>query len=413
MAHLDRRRAEALMDDMGIDALVLLSPESFLYATSVPAGVATMWREAGAVAVLVPADAKLSEMAVVSDLFAESFRRQSHIADVRQSPIWVETTNFGGADPVLGVEEMVAAAWRAEGRESGFARPTTFDPKICFQHLFEALRDRGLSAGRIGIETNAVSARNYPDLQSALVGFKVVDASELVARLKMVKSPAEINFLRQAVTMAESGILAVKDAISEGVKRNELAHAWTKALEYNPDDYKIDGSWEYISVGPDPWGGNASAMRGDLIKVDVGCLVEGYTSDTGRTFVLGTPTSQQARLYAALMKGFVAGSDLLLPGIPLREVHRATLAAIRSSGFPGYSRGHFGHGLGAGLGSEEWPFISADSGVLIEPGMVLAFECPWYINGLGGFIIENQILITDKGPEVMNSLPIELIEVST
>jgi Xaa-Pro aminopeptidase len=69
--------------------------------------------------------------------------------------------------------------------------------------------------------------------------------------------------------------------------------------------------------------------------------------------------------------------------------------------------------LGAGLGSEEWPFISADSNVLIEPGMVLAFECPWYINGLGGLIIENQILITEKGPEVMNSLPIDLIEVGT
>jgi Xaa-Pro aminopeptidase len=65
------------------------------------------------------------------------------------------------------------------------------------------------------------------------------------------------------------------------------------------------------------------------------------------------------------------------------------------------------------LGSEEWPFISADSNVPIEPGMVLAFECPWYINGLGGLIIENQILITEKGPEVMNSLPIDLIEVGT
>ena len=88
-----------------------------------------------------------------------------------------------------------------------------------------------------------------------------------------------------------------------------------------------------------------------------------------------------------------------------------SLAAIRAAGFPGYSRGHFGHGLGAGLGSEEWPFISARSDVVLEPGMVMAFECPWYIDGLGGMIIENQLLITETGHEMMNDLPLDLVRI--
>ena len=92
MAHLDRRRAETLMSEAGIDALILFSPESFTYATGAASGVATMWRNAGADAVLVPADAEAPETAIVSDLFAKSFREISHIGDVRESPIWVETT---------------------------------------------------------------------------------------------------------------------------------------------------------------------------------------------------------------------------------------------------------------------------------------------------------------------------------
>ena len=66
-------------------------------------------------------------------------------------------------------------------------------------------------------------------------------------------------------------------------------------------------------------------------------------------------------------------------------------------GFETYARGHFGHGVGASIWSEEWPFISADSDAVLEPGMVMAFETPWYIDGLGGFIIEDQVLITETG----------------
>jgi Xaa-Pro dipeptidase len=81
-------------------------------------------------------------------------------------------------------------------------------------------------------------------------------------------------------------------------------------------------------------------------------------------------------------------------------------------GFSTYNRGHFGHGVGASIWSEEWPFISADATALAEPGMVLAFETPYYIKGLGGFIIEDQILITETGTELMAPYPRDLIEVS-
>ena len=83
MAHLDRQRASRLMSQAGIDALILFSPESFSYATGTAPGVATMWRQAGAVAVMVPLDSNMPETAIVSDLFAKQFLKK---IDRRSTP---------------------------------------------------------------------------------------------------------------------------------------------------------------------------------------------------------------------------------------------------------------------------------------------------------------------------------------
>lgn len=403
-AHLDRTLAQALMQQAGLDALILLSPEGFRHATGAPPGVATMWRQAGAVAALVPADAGMHAMAVASDLFAPAFRQASDIADLRTSPIWVEADAAPDLDPAGDAVAQMRTLWQAEGRGDGFARPTTFDAADTWAHLRDALAERGLARARVGVEMAAISARDWPGMQAALRPAHLVDGTDTARVLRAIKSPAEIGYLRRAVGLAEIGIKAVRDAVAPDVARSELAGVWQSAVTASAS-VDLTGHWEYISVGPDPWGGDARARPGDLVKVDVGCVVQGYTSDTGRTFALGTPPKAARQIHAALMAGFQSGLARLTHGTPLREVHRAATQAIRAQGFDHYARGHFGHGLGTGPGSEEWPFIAADSDTPVTPGMVLAFECPWYITGLGGFIIEDQIEITDDGPVPMNTLP--------
>jgi Xaa-Pro aminopeptidase len=411
MPALDRLRAERLMADAGFDALLLLSPESFRHTTGAPAGVGTMWRRAGAVAVLVPADASVAEMAVASDLFAPAFRASSPIADLRTTPLWVETTDLD-ADAEGDLAARVAFANRIAGRSAHFTRPTTFDASLCYQHVIAALPERGIGPGsRIAVELSAISARDLPDLQAVFKDYRLEDGSDIAARLKMIKTADEISWLRQAVELSERGISALRDNARTGMSRREIAALWIDAVKAASPGPALTGTWDYVSVGKDPWGGEATATEGDIVKVDVGCLIHGYTSDTGRTFVFGAPSDDARRVHEALAAGFAAGEALLRPGSPLKEIHRAATAAIHAAGFPEFSRGHFGHGLGASLGSEEWPFIAADSDVIAEPGMVLAFECPWYLTGLGGFILENQYLITKTGAENMNRLPTDLIAI--
>lgn len=409
MPNLDRERSQRLMRDSDLDALILLSAEAFCHATGAHAGVAAMWRRAGAVAVLIPADPALPETAIVSDLFAPSFRATSPIQDVRETPIWVEALTL--SDPVHNAPAapQFAPLWNMPTRPSLNIRPETFDARACYRNLRDALEERGMKRARIGVELSAVSARDYPLLQKELASAKLVDATGLCQRLRAVKSRSEITHLRAAAELAETGIAAVRNNIVPGVARTRLAEVWREAVDEARGGLPLTGAWEYISVGADPWGGDAQAEAGDLIKVDVGCIVSGYTSDTGRTFVLGAPSRIQSDLYNALRAGFDAGISRLVPGNLLRDVHSVTQSTIRASGLSGYTRGHFGHGLGTGPGSEEWPFISASAEVPIEAGMVLAFECPLYVTGIGGLIIEDQVEITPDGPVSMNRLSHDLV----
>ena len=413
MAHLDRRRAQTLMNEAGVDALLLTTPESFAHATGAPAGVATMWRRAGAVAAIVPCDADAPEAAVVTDLFEAAFRAASHVTDIRVHPIWVETADLRGLAATGDAAQRVALSWAH--RPAHFSRPETFDAAGGFTLACNALAERRMETARIGVELDQMAVNDFALLRAALPDAELVDASGIVRRLKMVKSAAEIAFLRTAVELAEAGIMRLRDNARRGMERAALAGLWKEGVAAETarrGGVNLTGSWEYVSVGPDPWSGGGIVEDGAIVKVDVGCLVAGYTSDSGRTFVCGTPDDAAPRIHGALREAFEAGLAEIRPGNLLSDVHRAASAAMAKAGFPGYTRGHFGHGLGASLGSEEWPFISASADILIERGMVLAFETPWYIDGLGGFIIENQLLVTANGHEVMNRLPLDLVRIA-
>jgi Xaa-Pro dipeptidase len=170
-------------------------------------------------------------------------------------------------------------------------------------------------------------------------------------------------------------------------------------------------TWAYIAVGGDGFAPGGPARRGDVVKIDVGCVIDRYSSDGGRTAVLGHAGPAPRRVYDALRAAFDAGIAMLGPHVPLAAIYRTVSASMWNAGFTTYGRGHFGHGVGASIWSEEWPFISADATAVAEPGMVLAFETPYYIDSLGGFIIEDQVLITEGGIEVMAPSPLDLIEI--
>ena len=234
-------------------------------------------------------------------------------------------------------------------------------------------------------------------------------------RLRAIKSPEEVERLRRGCALAEAGLAHLVSGITEGQSRAEVSNLWRAGVadavrERGVAD--LTGHWDFVSVGADPWAKNGLVVRGALVKADVGCVIGGYSSDSARSYSFGPADPVACAIYDVLREAFETGIATIRPGVALRDVYALTSAVMHRAGFTGYSRGHFGHSVGASVGMEEWPFISVDSAVIIEPGMVLAFETPFYANGIGSLMIEDQLLVTETGAEVMNTLPRELVDVS-
>jgi Xaa-Pro dipeptidase len=366
----------------------LSQPESIIYATGAFPGVASYWRRAGAAFVIVPADAGKPLTAIVGDLQARNFAEQSGLADVRSHRIWVETSRYPFED----------AARRGP-------RPGQFDINASLALLRDALGDHGMEQQRIGLELGFVPVQDFVNFQT--LPFAWVDCTRIVEQLRSIKSPEEINKLRRASEYASAGISSLIASIKAGMTAKEMSMLWREAALADAakrGEPEPQSTWSYIAIAGDGFAPGGPAQPGDVIKIDVGCVIDGYSSDGGRTAVLGQPHPEAQRIFDALHSAFETGLALFTPGRPLSEIHRAVTRSMSDQGFTNYQRGHFGHGVGASIWSEEWPFISADSTAILEPGMVLAYETPWYIEGLGGFIIEDQLLVTEADVEVMTPL---------
>jgi Xaa-Pro aminopeptidase len=408
MSDIDRNHAERLMREAGIDALVLFQPEAFRYAIGAPAGVATMWGRAGAAMALVPVDARLSLAAIVSDHVAGAIRKAAPAMDLRAHRIWIDMLDITGAGSIGQIDE----AYRL--LNVGGPRPETFDRATAFGLLGDLLGERGLERARIGVDLEFMPAADFEALKQALPDVTWVDGSLVLRHLRAVKTPREIERLRRAAMAAEAGLVRMMAAVKPGAGLGELSSAWKTGAQAAAAEvgFGLSGHWDFISVGPDLGDMSATVTPGALIKADVGALVDGYSSDGARTFTYGPASPLAQDIFKALENAFAAGLEQIRPGNSFGAVHAVMLASMRKDGFSEYYRGHFGHSVGGSAGIEEWPFFSADNPELIAPNMVVALEAPFYGQGFGALMIEDQFLVTDSGPQCMNTLPRSLIDLA-
>ncbi|KGE02058.1 Xaa-Pro peptidase family protein [Rhizobium sp. YS-1r] len=408
MSDLDRNRAEALMQAAGMDGLAIFQPEAFRYATELDAGVAAMWRRAGACIALVPADKRLRTGAVAADHAVQFLDLSTRNVDVLRQRIWID---YLVLPPALGEDPFPELARQYAAQGLGGARPESFDRAEAFRLLGELLDTRGLLSATIGCDLEFVPAADFAALQEALPNVRFIDGSDVLRRLRMIKSQRELQCLIDASDASEDGMRHMAQALRAGMTIGDLDALWEEGVfaSLARKGRRASSLRKGIAVGPDLSNGHARVERGALIKADMGVAIDGYLSDGTRTMCFGTPDPAAVRIYSVLGEAFAAGLEKIRPGNTFGEVHAAVLAVTRRRGMPDYCRGHFGHSIGASCGSEEWPFISAGNREPIMPGMMLAFETPFYGHGLGAMMIEDQVMVTETGAEVINTMPRELV----
>ena len=268
-------------------------------------------------------------------------------------------------------------------------------------------KDMGLS--RIGFE-DEISVSYYHRMQGAFEGLELVPQTQFVETLRMIKDETEIETIRKACSISDQAFHDALEFIKPGKTEIEIANF----LDFRMRELGAAGlSFDTIlasginSSKPHAHPMHKPVELGEAITMDFGCLYEHYVSDMTRTIYLGHVSYEQAEIYNTVLKANQALIDQAKDGLGFRDFDKIPRDIIVEAGYGEY----FTHGIGHGIGLDihEEPYFSQTSTEVIKTGMVLTDEPGIYIEGKYGVRIEDDILITDTGCELLTLAPKELI----
>jgi len=279
-------------------------------------------------------------------------------------------------------------------------RPPAADPVAA---LVQVLRDLKLDRAKIGLDERGLLPGAFERLREELPGADLRPAFNLWTEVRLVKTPDEIERLHRAATIAEQAITAALAICREGLTEAEMAHEYERAIVERGarPAFTVIGFGRH-SVHPNALPGETRLRKGDQIRFDVGCLYKQYWSDISRTAVFGEPTAEQRTKYAAILAGEERGIAAMRPGATADAVFQAALDGTREAGLPDYRRHHVGHGIG--IYTYDPPILSPGVQTPLEPNMVFEIETPYYELGFGGLQVEDTILITEDGAQMLTTL---------
>jgi Xaa-Pro aminopeptidase len=211
-----------------------------------------------------------------------------------------------------------------------------------------------------------------------------------------------VELLRRAATLAEQGIQAAFAAAAPGATERELASvvAATMAAGGGEPRFVVVTAGARSALS-DARPTDLALTPGDLLRLDVGCTVDGYWSDTARTAVLGDPDDLQSRRYAALLAGEQRQLESARPGVRACELFRVAVDAVEAAGIRPYRRHHCGHAIGGEV--YERPIVAPATDDVLRKGMVLCVETPFYELGWGGMMVEDTIAVTEQGVDLLTT----------
>lgn len=389
---MNRARAERVLADAGIDAIVGSTYENVFYFSGYE-GFAQRVTPASQVYAVLHTDA-LDRPMLVAPLGDLDMQAQFPAALTAIRP-YGKRMVIEHQDETLDAEAALYAPLAALDPSDS---PTTA--------LLDALS--GVPAhARIALDERGMSAATR-DALHARYGDRVVAGAALFDTIRMIKTPEEVRRLEAAALAIESSYEAAIGAAAEGVSEAELASVFDRntIAQGSRPHFTVLAFGERGALPNAVPTGWRRLRQGDTIRFDIGCKTELYSSDIARTAVFGEPSEKVARYYDAILAGEQRMIDVMRPGVAARDVFVAAVEATREAGIPHYRRHHVGHGIG--LDTYDAPLLDGATDTPLEPGMVFEVETPYYELGFGGLQVEDTVVITEDGCRVLTRSSREL-----
>lgn len=333
------------------------------------------------------------------------------VTDMRNVRYLTGFTGTAGACLVLPRAAVFVTDFRYRSQAArevapGFRR---IESRSAFPGLIEEARKRKVRS--LGFEEDHLTCGTLRRLQKLAKGVRLRPVAGLVEGLRLRKDAAEMRRLRRGARINKEALAAAAQKMRPGVRELDVA----RALEDSMRDLGASGAAFDAIVASGPRGalphGVASARklrRGDLITIDYGAVFEGYHADTTRVFSLGPPSKKARMIFDIVLEAQMAALAAVGPGVRCAEVDRAARRIIERAGY-GDAFGH-GTGHGVGLDIHEGPRLGPGVRDVLAPGMVVTVEPGIYLPGWSGVRIEDMVLVTERGKEVLTrAIPKDLI----
>jgi Xaa-Pro dipeptidase len=267
-----------------------------------------------------------------------------------------------------------------------------------------------LDGKRIGVEPRQLRLLEFHYVRDSAPKANFPDASSVLAELRVRKDLAEVEKMRRAVIVAQSALEATIAHIKIGMTEKELAAELVVQLLRNASEPDMPFS-PIVSAGPNSANPHASPSdrkleRGDLLVVDWGATADGYISDLTRTFAVGEVDAEYTQIHKIVQEANAAGRAAARPGVPCANVDQAAREIIEKAGYGKYFTHRTGHGIG--MEGHEEPYIRGDNMQLLEPGMAFTVEPGIYLPNRNGVRIEDNVVLTETGADVLSDMPREM-----
>jgi Xaa-Pro dipeptidase len=269
-----------------------------------------------------------------------------------------------------------------------------------YQLTAQGLRDRGISAGTLGME-ESVRFLFSSGIANAAPRVNTASGTPVTAGCRMVKSDHEIELMRLANKVTLTAYEAAYHALREGMTQSQVEDLIAAA--YKQLGFPGEASVQVGEYSAFPHGSTAPQVirEGSIIMVDDGCDVEGYQSDITRTFVLGKPSDKMKNVFEIVHRAQSAALRAARPGVECQAADAAARKVITDAGYgPDYR--FFTHRLGHGIGMDghEWPYLVRGNTTALAVNMTFSDEPGIYIPGEFGIRLEDDMHITESGAEL-------------
>jgi Xaa-Pro dipeptidase len=368
-----RRRALAAMAAQGLDALLIFKQESMYWLCGYDSFGYCFFQ-----CLVLRADGEMVLMTRAPDL-----RQAQHTSILAYVRVWVDRE---GGDPALELRGL--------------------------------LSEKGLAGGRLGIEydSHGLTAANGRRLDAALDGFaEGVAASDMISRLRLVKSPAELAYVRAAAGLADAALEAAIAETQGGADEGDILAAMQAAIFKGGGDYP--GNAFIIGSGPDALlcrykSGRRRLDPQDQLTLEFAGVYRHYHACLMRTLLVGEPTARHQALYAACREALATAEQQLRPGMAMGAVYDAQAAVLDRHGMAAHRFNACGYALGAVYPPSwmDWPMFFGGNPVELAPGMVFFLHMILMDSEAGAAMtLGRTSLITDRGSEPLSAATLDLV----